>query len=312
VYKGSRFEKKSIEEVKSDIDKAAEYYGLNSRYIESAFLQDANALLMKTEDLKEVIDYIKIKFKNISRITSYARAQTLAKKKVSELTELKQAGLSRLHVGMETGYGPLLEYIRKGTDPEQIIEAGRKVVSSGISLCLYYMPGLGGRKMSSEHAIESAKAINAIDPDYIRLRSFRIIPGTPIEEKEKSGYYIPLNDFETVKEIRLFISNLNNITSTIVSDHMLNLLQEVEGVMPADKTSMIEVIDTFLALSDEEKEMFQVGVRLGRIRAISEFMNPHMRAILKELVKNIKNEIESRKQDIGIDGYLKEVLKGYL
>jgi len=107
-------------------------------------LQDSNSLVMKTDDLAEILRFIREKFPEVRRITSYCRSLTAAKKTVEELKMLREAGLSRIHVGMESGYDPLLKFIRKGATAEQHIEGGRRIVTAGISLSEYVMPGLGG------------------------------------------------------------------------------------------------------------------------------------------------------------------------
>ncbi len=308
VYKGTRFEKKSVDEVKIDIDKAAAFYGDRIERVRTAFLQDANAILVKTPDLIEIIKYLKEKFPNIERITTYGRAQTVAKKTVSELRELKEAGLSRLHMGLESGYGPLLDYIKKGATPEQLIESGRKVREAGISLSEYVMPGLGGRAMSREHAIETANVLNAIDPDFIRLRTFTIRRDVPMYDKYASGEFQLLSDDEIVAEIKLFIETLDGITSTIVSDHMMNLIQEIEGELPKDKAKMVAIIDGYLAMTDGERQLFRIGSRLGRIRGIRDLWDPSNRAWAESVLTRLKAEAAAMGTDMTVDDFLREAM----
>ncbi|MFA6449967.1 MAG: radical SAM protein [bacterium] len=308
VYKGSKFEKKSVADVKCDIDKAAAFYGRRSSIIETAFLQDANAILMKTSELAEIIRYLRERFPTIKRITTYGRAQTVSRKTVSELKELKEAGLDRIHMGMETGYGPLLDYIQKGATPEQIIDSGRKIREAGISLSEYVMPGLGGKAMSREHAIESARALNAIDPDFIRLRTFTIRRYTPLYDKYEKGELVLLSDVEIAKEIRLFIENLDGITSALVSDHMMNLLQEAQGELPRDKEKLIGVFDRFLALPDEDKTLFQVGARLGWFRELDDMADPSRRAHIIDIISKISAQIASSGGNMTVSDFLREAM----
>ena len=312
VYKGEKFEKKSVEEVKGDIDAAAKFYGARSSAIRTAFLQDANALIMKTDDLVEVIRYLKEKFPAVDRITTYGRNPTIARKSVDELRRLKDAGLSRVHVGLETGYGPLLEYIRKGATPEEQVEAGQKVVEAGLSLSEYVMPGLGGKGMSREHAVETARVLNRINPDYIRLRSTSVRPDTPLYEKMQRGDFEPLNDEETVREIRLFIETLDGISSNIVSDHMLNLLQEIEGKLPDDKQQMLDTIDRFLSLPEDEKRLFQVGARLGIFRSVDDLRHNYLRSRAEQVMDRINREIETRGPGFTVEDFIQEALHGIM
>ncbi len=310
VYKNSKFEKKTLEEVINDIISAANFYGAYANSIETIFLQDANPLLMKTEELLEVLRQIKKRFKNTHRITAYARSSTLARKSIEELKTLKDAGLSRIHTGLETGFAPLLEYVKKGASVEQMIEGGRKVIEAGIELSEYVMPGLGGKKMSIDHAIASAQVLNQINPHFIRLRSFIPIPNTPLYRKINSGEFKVLSQVEIVQEIKIFISNLVNINSYIVSDHAANLLYEVEGKLPTEKDRIIDLIDKFLLLSNEEQENFIVGKRLGIYNLLYDLSNKDKYLQVEEIVKKIRLSLPSSKEPIeeGLKGILEQII----
>src|SRR4030042_950247 len=225
VYKGQKFELRPAEDVIRDIEAAKAIYDeikelawkmgnggrlrdvaatIYTRYQhndcirnvalwlwaggESAFLQDANTLIMRTPDLVRVISFLKQTFPEIDRITSYSRSKTAAKKSLEELKELKNAGLSRLHVGMESGSNPVLSYIEKGVTAEEHITGGKKVKEAGISLCEYVMPGLGGRKMSADHIIGTATALNEINPDHIRLRTLHVRENMPLWSKVEGKF----------------------------------------------------------------------------------------------------------------------------
>ncbi len=312
VYKGTRFEKKSVEEIKGDIDRAAAFYGKEAKNIRTCFLQDANAVLMKTPALIEAIGYIREKFQSIERITAYGRAQTLARKSLAELTQLREAGLNRLHLGMESGSARILEHIDKGTKPEEIITAGRRVREAGMSLSLYYMPGLGGRDLWEENAVESANVCNAVDPDFIRLRTLRVIPGTPLGEKLNKGLFTPLTDIESVVEIRLFIEKLEGITSRVVSDHLLNLLGGIEGELPGEKEKMLSIADRLLSLPEEEKAIFQVGSRLGWMRNPEDLGDVFGRERAIAALEEIRAEIKSRGGDMTVEDFIREAMSGII
>ncbi|MBU2262610.1 MAG: radical SAM protein [Proteobacteria bacterium] len=253
---------------------------------ESVFLQDANSLIMKTENLAEALSFIRGTFPSITRITTYARAKTAARKTVGELNRLREAGLSRIHVGMESGYDPLLKFIHKGVTAAEQIEAGQKIREAGLSLCEYVMPGLGGRRWTREHAVETARVLNRINPDHIRLRTLQAVPGTPLAEKIRQGEFQPLDDEEILHEIRLFIETLEGVVTEIASDHILNLLEELEGKLPEDRARMLGIIDSFFALSAEERMVFRLGRRMGFYRRLDDLadgrMQIRLRAILNE------------------------------
>ncbi len=242
---------------------------------------------MKNDDLVETLTFLKEKFPQINRITSYARSKTLAKKTVDELKALRRAGLSRIHVGLETGYDPLLEYIQKGVTAKEHIKAGRNVVKSGISLCEYVMPGLGGKRWTREHAIETARVLNQIDPNYIRLRSLYVRSDMVLYQKVQAGEMKLLGDDEVVHEIGLFVENLNGIRSYLVSDHILNLLKEIEGQFPQDKEKILAVVDRYISLPPEERLIFKVGRRAGLYRRLDDLQDRETRLKVEEAIRRI-------------------------
>ncbi len=242
---------------------------------ESVFLQDANSLIVKTDGLAELIAFIRTTLPSVSRITTYARAKTAVKKTVEELKRLREAGLSRIHIGMETGYDPLLTFIRKGVNAAEQVEGGRKILEAGISLCEYVMPGLGGRRWSTEHALETARVLNRINPDHIRLRTLHVVPGSPLFEKVREGEFQSLDDEAILREIRLFFETLGGITSEVVSDHVLNLLEELEGTLPGDTQRIIGVIDRFFNLPLEDRMIFRLGRRMGIYRRLDDLADSY-------------------------------------
>jgi radical SAM superfamily enzyme YgiQ (UPF0313 family) len=329
IYKGKKFSLRTVEEVKKDIDTVQEIVSevkalswMNgfggeitaplvnlllqnvSLYPEgfrsvalwlygggkTVFLQDANSLVLKTDQLVEILNYLKKRLPSIERITTYARAKTVSKKTVEELRDLGLAGISRIHMGLETGYDLLLQYIQKGVTAKEHIEAGKKVKESGISLSEYVILGLGGKGMWREHAVETARVLNQINSDFIRVRTLKVLKTMPLHEKIEKGEFVLLNDDEIVVEERLFIENLEGITSTFVSDHILNLLEEVEGKFPEEKGKMLALIDRYLALSAEEKANFRLGRRAGLYRSMDDLSNPDLRHQVEKAIRRIELE----------------------
>ena len=197
------------------------YYGTGA-----CFLQDADNMIMKVRDLVEVLDFLRKKLPEITRITTYSRSRTVVRKSVESLKQIREAGLDRIHIGLETAYDPLLKLMKKGVKGVQQIEAGQKVVEAGMELSEYVMPGLGGQEMWREHAVETAKALNQINPHFIRLRSLRVPKRVPLYEKLKDGSFTMQTDDMIAEEIKLFIETLDGITSMVTSDHIMNLLEE--------------------------------------------------------------------------------------
>ena len=256
---------------------------------ENCFLQDSNTLIMKTSDLVEVIRFLKETLPSIKRITSYARSDTAARKTLEELTQLREAGLSRLHIGLESGHDPLLDYVEKGSPAAKSIDGGKKVVASGISLCEYVLLGLGGEKMWREHALDTAKALNEINPDFIRVRTLTVKRGMPLFDEVQNGNFVRATDERIVEEERLLIENLT-CHSNFVSDHITNLLQEVEGKLPEDKEKMLAVIDRFQSLSTEDRTDFILGRRMGIYTSVDDLSDLQRRDVVEKVKSRLISE----------------------
>jgi len=187
----------------------------------AVFLQDANSLAMPTEKLIEALQYLREKFPGINRITTYARSKTLAKKPVEKLKALRQAGLSRIHVGLETGDDELLKHVDKGVTSAGHILAGKRAKEAGFELSEYVMIDLGGRARYREHAENTARVLNEIDPDFIRLRPLRLIPGVPMLDEYERGELKLSSPHERLEELKIFVQGLN-FTGRLCFDHFLN------------------------------------------------------------------------------------------
>ncbi len=230
------------------IEEVAPYSGvlwLTNQGVRTAFIGDSDSLIMKTDDLVEILEFLRQTFPTLERVTSYARAKTVLRKRPDELKRLREAGLNRLHLGLETGDDVLLKFIDKGATAAEMIEAGRSVKEAGISLSEYVILGLGGQARWREHAEETARVLNAIDPDFIRVRTLIIFPGTPLREALDRGAFKPLPPEGILREERLLIERLE-VNSEFVSDHVSNYLP-IEGKLPEAKESMLASIDAVLS-----------------------------------------------------------------
>lgn len=243
--------------------------------LRSIFLQDANSLIVPPEELIGILRHLRECFPRVDRITSYARSHTIARISDEHLRTMREAGLNRIHIGMESGADRVLKRVRKGSDQATQIRAGRKVNAAGMSLSEYVMPGLGGRALSDEHARETAHALNQINPDFIRLRTLALPGVIPLAEEYRAGRFDKMSDRETAAEIRTFIAALDGIQSRVVSDHILNLFQEVEGNLPEDRERMLEPLDRFLAMDPADRCVYQVGRRMGVFSRLSDMESPH-------------------------------------
>ena len=324
VYKGSKFELRPVEEIIKDIEaveaisegikeitgrmghsgKLREVAAMLSNQLQygqcvhnvalwlgtggkSAFLQDSNTLIMRTSELTQVITFLRKTFPNLNRVTTYGRSHTAARKSLAELKQLKDAGLDRIHIGLETGYDSLLAYMEKGCTAKNHIAGGNKMKDAGISLCEYVMPGLGGKKMSQEHARETARVLNEIDPDYIRLRSLHVSTPMSLWARLQDGDFELQTEDEVVREIAIFIENLH-VTSHLKSDHTLNLLMDVKGKMPEDKGKCLNIINKYLSLPDEERLNFKVGRRTGLYNRLDDLSDSYKHDKIEQAIERLR------------------------
>jgi radical SAM superfamily enzyme YgiQ (UPF0313 family) len=201
---------------------------------------------MRTAQLVEVFNYTRELFPKLERITSYGSAKFIIRKNPEEWKELREAGLSRIHAGIETGDAILLERMKKGATPEQMVEAGRLVKDAGMELSEYILVGIGGLDRTHEHAVESAKVLNQIDPDFIRLRTWVPVPAAPLYEDYKSGAFKLLDPYDALKEVKLLLESLE-VTSWFLSDHVSNFAN-LNGRLPGAKDKLLSQIEEALKL----------------------------------------------------------------
>ncbi|MBW1877233.1 MAG: radical SAM protein [Deltaproteobacteria bacterium] len=322
VYKGRPFSERAPEEVEADIQamagaaerirKRIEICGvLNDAVVQqtlaeepcegaiqvlrfvatgerTAFLQDANSLVMSVDDLERVLKTLRAAFPSLERVTTYARSKTVAASGTDELERLCRAGLDRVHIGMESGADRVLKRAAKGVTATEHIEAGCAVKAAGLELSEYVMPGLGGRDLSEAHAEETARALCAIDPHFIRLRTLAIASGTPLDKLHKSGRFEPLDDVGVAREIRALLVGLEGCTGTLRSDHVLNLLEEVSGKLPEALPALIAVVDRFLGMDAEERDLFVVARRLGIVRCLDDLEAPGVREQASTVLRHLR------------------------
>lgn len=234
----------------------------------TAFIQDGNSLIMPPRELIEALTHLKTTFPSINRITTYARAKTVAQRSLEDLQAIRAAGLDRVHLGLETGDDDLLKQIKKGVNAHGHITGGQKAMAAGFQVSEYWMPGLGGKIMSEQHALNTAKVLNQINPHYIRSRPFRPIPGTPMDDQVRAGKLILLTPREQLLELRLMISALE-VTSKVCFDHAGNYWRTANGDLvfahdyegyqfPGDKERVLERISRGLTFDQNSRGFFSL------------------------------------------------------
>ncbi len=324
VYKGEKFSLRSVDDIKKDIDSMhfitmkiydklsgnesgrivdaklinsiAEQEGIDRSYIQqilfwmnygmkSLFLQDADSMVVKPDDMVEILNHVKSRFPSIDRITCYSRSKSLASKTVEQLKQVREAGLTRIHIGMESGSDTVLKLVNKGVTAEEQISAGRKVVEAGFELSQYYMPGLGGEEHTEENAAETARVINAVNPHFIRIRTTTPVPGSGLYEMMTQGKWKPLSETGRVRELYNMIAALKGITSSLQSDHMMNLIEDSNGRLPEEKEKILKPLESYLNLDADEQDSFIVARRTGNIRFFADYKKNSAYDNLRDSVK---------------------------
>ena len=347
VYKGRKFSLRTVEEIKADMETVREIIdhikslswrlGASGRVDDSVistifgtsgysdsyrsvamwlyyqtgacFLQDADNLVLKTRDLVEILAFLKKTLPEVTRITTYSRSRTVVRKSVASLKQIHEAGLDRVHIGLETGYDPLLKLMKKGVKAAQHVEAGQKIRAAGMELSEYVMPGLGGQEMWREHAVETAKVLNRINPHFIRLRSLRVPPRVPLHQKLTEGTFTMQTDDMLAREHKLFVETLHGITSTLTSDHIMNLLEEVSGKFPQDKEKMLQVIEKYQALSEEDRMIYRIGRRGGAYRSTDDLAHD---PATYEKIKSLLEELQAKEGVTGVEKFITETVDRYI
>lgn len=269
---------------------------------ENVFLQDGNTMALSGGRLSDILIYLKRTFPRIKRITSYGRAENLSRISEEEFAELKEAGLDRIHSGYESGSDRVLKRINKGVTQEQQIIAGKAVKKGGIELSIYFMPGIGGKDLSEDNAVGTADVINEVKPDYVRIRTAAVKPGTELYDEWEKGDFEICSDDDKIMEIRKIIELSHDSSETyIVSDHMVNLLQGIEGKL-SDRDVLLAGIDSYLKRPEDERRVFQLLRRTLRAYSPEDIDNIDGEKLL--MLKREVMDRDEREWDIKMNGYI--------
>ena len=255
VYKkGPLYRVRPVKEICEDIDEALELYGDT---VKSLFFPAGNTIAMPTAQLAAICRYSSKKFRNLQRITVYGSSRYIAQKGLAELITLRKAGLSRIHVGLESGDDQVLKRVKKGTNAAEQIKAGRLVKEAGIELSEYVILGLGGAGSSQSHAVKTAEALNAIEPDFVRLRTLVPKINTLLLHEIKKGRFQLLSAHQVLRQTQLLLENLQCQTN-LASDHYTNYL-DLCGKLPEDKHRLFGEIDRALERAPSSFRPFFIG-----------------------------------------------------
>ncbi len=244
VYGGTQeYAIRPLEEVKRDID----YYAEKNYHGYPVFLAGGNPTSAPTEYLVEIIKHVRTKLKDIPRVSCYAKALDILRKSDEEMKNLAEAGLDIVYMGLESGSSKILRKMKKGTNAESMIKAGKKILSAGIRLSLYIILGLGGKKHSEEHVRETARVLTEINSTF-RFRTLNILPNTPLWDKWQSGEFELLSPLENLKEERAIIKRLGeNVNSEVYNDHVSNYCSLSTKNIKKDRERFLEELNSLIS-----------------------------------------------------------------
>lgn len=244
MYRDVQFRARPLSEIEPIIQKTARYYP----GIRRVFLADGDALVLSTDRLLAVIDLLKANFPKLSRISCYGGPLDILRKTPADLQLLKQAGIQLVYLGIESGDDEVLARVQKGVTSEQMIEAGQKIIAAGMKLSAMLVLGLGGRELSRQHAINSARVASAINPTMLSALTLMLHRGTPLRAEAEQGLFQPLSPYEFVLELKELINSLDMHAPCIFrSNHVSNMLP-LAGTLPDDKNSLLRQAEDALQL----------------------------------------------------------------
>ncbi|MBN2808587.1 MAG: radical SAM protein [Deltaproteobacteria bacterium] len=242
MYRKYPFARKPMTEIKADIDLMPEVYGTNANHV---FLGDSNSLLLTASDLVEILEHLYRVFPGLKRVTSYARAKTVMKKSLDDLKAIRRAGLTRLHIGLESGSDAVLQRIRKGATADEIIAGSLKAKEADFDCSIYVLLGIGGMEQTMEHRQGTISVLNAIDPHFIRVRTLTPIPKSDIAKWIDEGSFTLVSPLVSIEEERDIVAGLN-VTSRFLNDHSSNIVP-LDGKLPDDQATMLAALDQGIA-----------------------------------------------------------------
>ncbi|MBZ9688716.1 radical SAM protein [Clostridium estertheticum] len=238
MYKEKKFRIRDLKDIIEDLEQAKLTYGI----VKKVFLADGDALVLQTSKLKSILSKIREVFTECERVGIYGTPNDILRKSLDELSELKEFGIGIVYLGVESGSNEILKSINKGVTAGEMLMAGQKVKESGIKLSVTLISGIGGKLKAREHAIESAKLISAINPDYLGLLTLMLENGIPLYEDVQKGKFHVLTPKEIMYETKEFLQNVEVTDCVFRSNHASNYIA-LSGTLPRDKSQLLEAID---------------------------------------------------------------------
>jgi radical SAM superfamily enzyme YgiQ (UPF0313 family) len=235
-----KFRIRPTQEILEDIEIGGRQYG---KGVDKIFLLDSNAMIIKTPELLRIVKKCYETFPKLKQVACYACSEDILRKTDEELLELRKAGLNLVFVGLESGDQEVLDLINKGTTVENQIEAVVKANKAGIQTSVTVILGLGGKRLSEQHAINTGKVATKMNPSFLAALTLMVVPGTVLDAMVKRGEFELVTDpIDVLKEVELIIKNTDAPGPVVFrTNHASNYLP-LRGVLPDDKERLLNTI----------------------------------------------------------------------
>ena len=255
MYLDKKFHIRPIADILEDIRMAKAYYG----DVERVFLCDGDAIIMRTQELLTILEALHRAFPSLQRVTTYAGPRSTLAKTPEELRTLREAGLTRAYLGVETGCDALLKQVKKGVDAAQMLEAGVRLREAGMDLWVMVILGLAGTgEPSRRHMLDTAAMMNEMKPRHLSALTLTLDPGTELYQDYRAGRFHPITPRESLLEAKLLLENLTVDPLHFTCNHASNYLP-LKGGLPEDRDRFLAMLDRALAGEQELRPEWSRG-----------------------------------------------------
>lgn len=245
MYRDKKFRVRPMADILEDISMAKAYYG----DVRRVFLCDGDAIIMPTDDLIAILDTLYATFPSLEKVTTYAGPRSTLAKTPEELKRLREHGLARAYLGVETGSDDLLRQIKKGVGAQQMLEAGVRLREAGMDLWVMILLGLGGREGSEQHILDTAAMMNEMRPRHLSALTLTLCPGTELYADYRAGKFQPITPVDSLREARLLVEKLEVDPLHFTCDHASNYVP-LKGSLPEDREDFLARLDRALESGD--------------------------------------------------------------
>lgn len=257
MYKDKRFHIRPMKDILEDIEMARVYY---RGQMDKVFICDGDAIVMRQAQLLEILKALYSAFPTLRQVTVYAGPKSTMTKTSEQLRELREAGLTRAYLGVETGWDELLKQINKGATADELLEAGIMLREAGIDLWDTIILGLAGPgEPSRKHIEATVRLINQMKPQHLSALTLIPEPSTPLYQDVQAGRFKLIDPEETLIETRMLIEGLTVKPLHFTSNHASNYLA-LNGTLPDDREKFLSMIDDALKGKGRLRSEFSRGL----------------------------------------------------